>query len=375
MGDMNNRIIVATLALCLLVPSAVSASTVVRSGDTISVTENQVVDGSFYALGGAVALSGEIKGDAVVLGGTVTLNGDMTDDLLVIGGAVNMSASGTEDVRILGGDVTISKPISGDLVVVGGRVTVLSTASVKGDVLLYGEDATIDGDVGGQVIGNVRNLRINSKVGKGIDITTRSLTLGDQADVTGDIQYASQNELVRSPNSVVTGKVMQGAPDTTASEDSAAALRQLVILFLMSLFATLSLYLIARRFVEFTAGQAVHHFGIKTLVGFATCILVPAMAGILFMSMLGILVGAVALALFVVAIVIALALMNAVAGALILKVMKKKTPLSVPYIIAGAVVVHLSLLVPVVGTIALTFVFLATVGTLVVAVYQRLLLR
>ena len=364
------------LLLVLVSPSAALASAVVRSGDAVTIAQNQSVDGNFYAVGSAVALSGVVKGDAVVIGGTVTVNGSVTEDMFALGGAVNMSASGTKDVRIIGGDVTISKPITGDLVVVGGRVTILSTASVKGDVLLYGEDATIDGAVGGQVLGNIRTLRINSTVGGGVDVTTGSLTLGDQADITGDVQYASAHDAVRSPNAVVTGKVMKGSAGDAADATSYTALmRETAILFFISLFATLCVYLIARRFVEDISRQTVRKFGFKTLVGFATFAIAPITIGILFVSMLGILVGVIELALLVVLSVVSLVLMNAVFGTLLAIYLTKKSQLTVPFIIAGAAVTQLCLLVPYIGPAILAFVFLATSGALVMSFYYRVITR
>lgn len=374
MSIMKNILITLAVGLFLVSPFAAQASAVVRSGDSVTLSQNQSVEGNFYAVGSVVALSGTITGDAMIVGGNVTINGAVTEDLAVLGGAVSMSASSTKDVRILAGDVTISKPISGDLVVVGGRLTILSTGSVKGDVLIYGEDATIDGAVGGQIIGNVHTLRVNNTVGAGIDVTSSSLTLGDQANITGDVQYASANELARSPNAIVTGAVMQGTSGVAAS-DMWLMLKDIAIVFLISLFATLCVYLLARTFVEDTARQATHHVGMKTLVGFGTFAIAPITVGILFVSMLGILVGVIELALLIVLSVVALVLVNAVFGALIAKYLTKKNQLSVPYIIAGAIVTQVCLLIPFVGPAIIALVFLATSGALVTSFYYRLIKR
>ena len=67
---MKKIIIALALVLVIVAPSAAMASAVVRSGDSVSVAQNQSVDGNFYGLGSAVALSGVIKGDAAVIGGT-----------------------------------------------------------------------------------------------------------------------------------------------------------------------------------------------------------------------------------------------------------------------------------------------------------------
>jgi hypothetical protein len=193
--------------------------------------------------------------------------------------------------------------------------------------------------------------------------------------VTGDVQYASQNGVVRSPNAVVTGKVMQGTIGVTAANDTATLAREVATLFFISLFATLCMYLIARRFVEDMARLTIRKFGFKTLVGFATFAIAPITIGILFVSMLGILVGVIELAFLIVLSVVSLVLMNAVFGALIAKYMFKKNQLTVPFIIAGAAVTQICLLIPYVGMVALVFAFLATAGALVTSFYYRVINR
>lgn len=85
------HIYAAVALVVLLMPIlSVSASTVVRTGETVSIGADQSVTGSFYGVGGTVVTSGQVEGDAVLIGGTVTLNGEVTDDVLVFGGTVGV---------------------------------------------------------------------------------------------------------------------------------------------------------------------------------------------------------------------------------------------------------------------------------------------
>lgn len=360
------------LAVLLFVsPYAVaSANTVVRTGDSVAVANNQNVDGNFYGIGSTVALSGAIAGDAVVMGGNVTVNGSITDDLFALGGTVSLSASMTEDVRIIAGDVTISEPVGGSLVVLAGRLTVLSTATIGGDVLFYGGDATIDGAVGGKVLGNAERVRVNGAVGKGVDISTPNLTLGDQANVTGDVRYVSNTELVRATGAVVTGEVSKN--DAPQSETSGTDLRALLVTLLMSLFATLSLYLLFRRHVEQIAAAAPTHVGVKSVIGFVTLIAAPITILILLVSVLGIFVGIIGILGFLVLLFLGFSLMNVVAGSFLAMVITKKPQTSVLWIVAGAILIQAVLLVPVVGLVAILFLFIVTLGTIVAGAYRML---
>jgi cytoskeletal protein CcmA (bactofilin family) len=342
----------------------------VRTGDAVTISENQTVEGNFYALGGTVALSGTILGDAVLIGGNVTINGSVADDLFVLGGTVSQQASITEDVRIVAGDVTISEPIAGSLVVVAGRLTLLSTGSVGGDVLFYGGEATIDGPVGGQILGNSERIRVNGKIAAGLDVRTHLLTLGEQADIAGDVQYTSVNEIVRAPGAVVTGAVLKNDELQVTGISQMAALRTTAIVFLISLFATLSLYLLFRRQVEELALAATTMMPRNSLIGFATLALAPLSVAILLVSVLGILIGLISLFVVLTMAIVALSLMNIVAGVLVTKLVTKKSDVSVLTILIGAVVLQGFLLVPIIGVLLFAAVFLGTLGAVVVRMYQ-----
>lgn len=354
------------LPVLFLVPLApLFASTVVRTGDSVTVAENQTVEGNYYAIGGSVALSGIIMGDAAVLGGNVTINGTITNDLLVVAGTVSQHASATEDVRIIAVDTTISEPIKGSLVVAGGRLTILSTATIGGDVLFYGGEAIIDGAVKGKVMGTAERMRINGAVESGVDVKVHSLTLGEQANITGDVQYTSPGELVRATGAVVTGSVIPNDTVEDAAMNQRQAARQAGIYFLISLFATLSLYLLFRKQVEELAASTVVSLPRFGLIGFAALVVVPIATIILLVSVLGILIGLIGLFVLLALCIVAITLMNVVAGVFVAKLITKKAVVTVPTIIVGAATLHLLLWIPVIGPLVLLSVFLITLGALV----------
>ena len=360
--------IILAVALFVSPFAFVSAETIVRTGDSVVVGNNQTVDGNFYGVGSTVALSGVVAGDAVIMGGNITVNGSVADDLFALGGTVSLSASMTEDVRIIAGDVTISEPIGGSLVVIAGRLTVLSTATIGGDVLFYGGDATIDGAVDGKILGNAERVRINSAVAGGVDIASPNVTLGDQANITGDVRYVGTTEIVRATGAVVTGTVSKN--DAPQTETVATDLRSILVTLLMSLFATLSLFLLFRRQVEQVAKQATVQIGIKSVFGFVTVIAAPITIVILMVSVLGLFVGIIGVLAFLVLLFLGFALMNVVAGSFLALVITKKSQTSVVWIVAGAILIQTVLLIPVLGLVCIAALFAITLGTIVVGAYQ-----
>jgi cytoskeletal protein CcmA (bactofilin family) len=362
---------IIVLAVLAIVPlQFAAAETIVRTGDAVSLAQNQTVEGDFYGLGSTVALSGTVTGDAHVAGGTVTVNGPINQDVFIVGGTVNLGSTVGDDVRIIAGDVTISQPVTGSLFVIGGRLNVLSTATVGGDILFYGGEATIEGEVGGQLLGNAERIRVDGTVKGGVNVTAPFLSLGDRANITGDVQYVSRNELTRGTGAVVSGSVVRN--DVVEETTTATELRAPLIMFLVSLFATLTLYLLFRVRVEALGAAAVSRFGFKALIGFATFVAMPIAVLVLLLSMLGTIVGLIGLATFMLLILVALALMSVVAGSFVMLLITKKAEVTVLSILAGAAAVNAFLFIPVIGPVVVLLLFFITLGTIVLRGYHAI---
>jgi hypothetical protein len=71
-----------------------SDAAIVRTGENITVTEEQIVEGDVVAIGGSVTVSGEVRGDVVAIGGNVTLRegASISGDAVAIGGRIRRDA-------------------------------------------------------------------------------------------------------------------------------------------------------------------------------------------------------------------------------------------------------------------------------------------
>lgn len=346
------------------------ARTVVRTGEYISLGNEQEIEGNFYALGNTISVSGSIMGDVHAVAASITLNGPVRDDVFFVGGTVALHASTSEDVRIIAGDVTIADAIGGSLAVMGGRVKILSTATIAGDVLIYGGDVTIEGMVTGQVLGNMTQLRIDGAVAGGVDVVVGTLTLGERADVTGDIRYQSSNEILRSPGAVIAGELVPVAPSVLPVANSVA--KVYAICFLVLLFTTLTFFLLARSAIEKLMQMVVLrtlHYG---LIGGAGFVFLPVVASVLIASILGAVVGMVVGGVFVVMVLVAIPLTIIFVGNLAMLVISKKSTVSITTVLLGTTLVFLLLLVPVLGFLVVLCALFCVLGALLWSLYNAL---
>jgi cytoskeletal protein CcmA (bactofilin family) len=346
------------VAFTLLLPGLTEAATVVRTGDSIAIAADQVVEGDFYGVGGTVAISGQVAEDMHLIGGTVTMNGEGLADLAIVAGSADVHGSIADDVRIVGGTVVVAGSVKGNLVVVANELSVLSTATIGGDVLFFGGMADVGGSVGGSVLGTSNSLRIDSSVGGAINVTTGLLTLGERTEVAGIVSYSSLQELSRSQNAVVRGQITRTEPVITPD----TSMRTAVIGFLILLFASLVVHLLLKRFaVKVVAGTKTDQLR-AFLVGFFTLFLLPIAALILLASSLGSIIGLLLFTSYFALILLAIALLGAVTGSHLMKFFRVESEVSVLTVVIGVAVLYASVYVPVIGPVVFLFCLIITLG-------------
>ncbi len=351
----------------------VEASTVVRTGDQISINENQSVVGDFYAMGRSVTVSGEIGGDAYVAGEVITINGVIKEDIAAIGDTVSLHATATEDVRIIARDVTIAEAVEGDLVIVAGTAHILSTAHVSGNVLLFGGSVTIEGTVEGDVLGTIDSLRIDGAVNGLVDVTVSELVLGDRAVLGRDVTYVSSSELVRAPGAVVSGALSRS--DAPLYEDaSSTGTRAVVVAALISLFATLVMGLMVRRPLLALGDMVFTRPELSVGYGIGVLFVTPFVVGMLLVSVLGSFLGFLIFFVWLTLILVAIPCMNLMVGLYIAKYAKWQTGGHVPLlpVIAATALLYGLLLVPVVGGLLYLLVLTGTVGLIAKSIFDYL---
>ncbi len=357
--------LLCALFLVVSIPASVSAA-VVRSGSTVSVPEDAEVNGDFYAMGNDVNISSHVKGDMYILGGTVTINGQVDGDVVVLGGTVNVHGAVTDDVRVVGGRAIIASDVGSDVVVVSGALSVLSTAHVGGDVLFYGGDATIDGEVKGVVTAHAKSLTVTSNVGSVDASFDKTLSFGDGAHVHGNVAYESESSISRTPNTIIDGAVNHKASSQLADTSPFPTIIHWLIAF-FSAFVALFFFrtLLTSLFTQYHQKMA-----LCGLLGLGTLLVVPLAFGLLIITVIGLLAGAVLLLLYLALLAAALMALQLFVGALLAKLIVKQFSVNWIWASVGVVVTQALLMVPILGPLILFSAFTILLGMFVYRGYR-----
>lgn len=365
------RSLVALLFCAISIPSIASAETVLRVGESVSVAKDQTVENDFYAAAGTIAMSGSIVGDMYVVGGNITANGAVAEDLSALGGSVQVHAPVEDDVRVVGGDVVIAESVGGDVFVIAGSLKILSSASVAGDVFFYGGEAEINGAVDGSIMGAAERFRIDTTVGGDVDVTSSAqLTLGDRASIAGDVQYKSFQELTRAQNAVVEGEIVKSDIERT---DDSSGFGSYITAFFMHLFALLVLYLAFRRQLNTFVAHTLSHYGKSGIFGLGALFVAPIVVVLLMVTVLGLFLGLLGLFGFIMIGLLAYVLTATLVAGLLAKIVaKQSSEINLGWLLAGAALLYLVQLIPIIGPFIVFCVFVIALGGIVLQIFHQI---
>ena len=303
-------IIVITTLLMLFSATTVLAFDA-RSDDTINIPEEEITNDDLYAGANVITIDGTINGDVWAAARTISIGGLVDNSVMAIAQTIDISGDIGHTVRVVGETVSISGDIAGDLFIAGNKITIADNAHIKGDLLLGGGVILVNGIVDGDIKGGGGEITIGNKVGGDINLEVSELTILSTANIKGNLTYIGENRAeVQSGaqiNGITTHKLSEAKEDQPDSFFLAllSSIKMKLIGFLMALLAGLLIILIAPKrlasIAESISSRPGPSVGWGALLLFAT----PIAAVVICITIIGLPVGLITLALWGIAIYLA----------------------------------------------------------------------
>jgi cytoskeletal protein CcmA (bactofilin family) len=321
-----------------------------RSGDSVILAEDEVINGDYFAAGDNAVISGIVNGDVYVAGDTVIVDGTVNGDIMAAGRDIEIRGTVAGDVRAVGGSVTIPGTIQGNLTVGSSRVYIAQTAVL-----------------GGSLLAGAGELVVLAPVGKDITAGVGSMTV--EQSVGGDITYWSDKDALISSEASVSGTVKRhDTPDNRKEKGRQAAGAAVGGVTTAAFFGMLSSFLLGALLIYAAPNyikNAVHEMRYRTkrslLAGFAVLILSPIAIMLLMVTGIGAPIGVIGLMLYIVILMVAKTFAELLVGTRVLAFFRKNEN---PYLSLGVGVLLMGvlMLIPVVGWIIAVGAYFIALG-------------
>ena len=350
-----------------------------RSGDTVAIPSGEVVNDDLYIGAQTINIDGTVSGDLWAGGTFITLNGVIKGGVVCVGQTVIISADVGRTVRVAGQTVSISGNIDGDLIVGGTDVYIASTATIKGDLVFGAQNMRIDGVIEGDIKGGGGVVTIGAETKGSVDISVESLTVLPAANINGDLTYTSGKEADIQSGAKIGGKTSHNPPPSEDKSDKASPFAPFsgvpgkIIGFLMAVLTGFILVLLAPRRLMSITDSMRSKIGPSAGWGAVVLFATPIAAILVCITIVGIPVGLIALALYGIALYLAQIPVGLLIGRLILGRFRnvEGKAMMVAALALGLLIISLLTLIPYVGFVIRLAVMLFGLGAAVVSVRQR----
>ncbi len=360
-----------TMKTLFLAFTAMALSPLVANADGLFF---KTARGNEYASGGSVDVLEDASNDIVAAGGNVIITGNAGNEVLAAGGTVLLLGKVSGDARVAGGNVTIDNEIGGEAVVAGGRVRLLPRSAVKSDLFAAGGDIRVDGALEGnaRIIG--RQVTINGVVNKDVSIRAERVVIGKNALISGDLRYESPEEARIEPGAVIKGMKIFTQKEPVPSHRKFR--RFFWAWWIIKLFAfeaaALVLYFSLKKKIEEFTVLALKRYGYGMLIGFIVLVVIPVAVLVLFMTLVGWILGVIGLFFYLAFLFLSSILGAVVFSALLGRYAIKKEPSPTwPTILLGVFLYQIIGLIPVLGWIFKFAFILLALGMLSHVIYLR----
>jgi hypothetical protein len=182
------------------------------SADVVLVRADEVVDEDLYAGGNVITIEGTIEGDLIVWAfQELTMTGTVEGDIIGYASTARISGTVGGSVRLVGGSVSVTADVGSDLMAIGWSVT--TDSQVGRDVLAWSRSLRVAGEVGrdveGQTLGQVV---LDGVVGRDFEMTVGGLDVGPATRVGQDLAYRSGSTAQIDEDATVVGAIVRRSP-------------------------------------------------------------------------------------------------------------------------------------------------------------------
>ncbi len=350
---------IMTLFVAVAVTTSVGATGFFLASENSNATVpvGRTIDSSAFLFGSQVTVDGTIKGDLYCAGENVSVKGVVEGDVICAGSNVSITGAVLGDIRVAGAEVNIGGATKGSALAVGSVVRTTTDFTLGGDLTVGAETVELWGVLGRDILVGSGSTRLGATVARDASVYTDTISVDKTAQVTGNLWYKASERTQVPEGSVAGNTVFEQAPKDSSSDGSGIG-SALVLIVGMTLLTVVAV-LVAPRFIHTAATLEPREVVFAGLAGLATVVLLPIVAIVFMVSIVGLWVGFVLLFVWIL-----LALMSSVfvayyVGTLVLR---KRATHALLVGAVGAVVLSIVLLIPFINVIVFMLMLFVGVG-------------
>ena len=357
-------------ALCAALMTTPAASgTEFRKADSVEVRQDEKVKGDLYITTQRARIDGTVDGDVIVFGQSVNINGHVMGDLIAFAQSVRINGQVDGNVRAFNNNITITGTVAKNLMAVAETVTVDSNAKVGGSATCVCESLGLDGTVSRDLLLFIAHANLNGKVGGAVRAKGDTLVIGSTAVIDGPVHFEGNKQPEVSSSAKLASPVEFTQMERRASYRTGHYYVWQVIWMAAFILFGLVLYSLMPKFSH-EAVKCAEQYGAAAGLGVLVLFGVPIAAGIACVTVVGLFIGVSTLFVWWASVYFAQVVVGTVVGQWLMGRTSEFWPV-VGRMAVGVVIVRLCTTIPNVGGWVKFVAILWGIGAISLAVFRR----
>jgi cytoskeletal protein CcmA (bactofilin family) len=366
-------IMLALFALTSVAGVAMASSTDNQTNVVLPTADSH--KGLYVRTGENVTIDGTITGDAWLAGSKVVINGDIDGSLYAAASEVIVKGVVRGNVMAAGSRVTIEGKIGGSAYLAGSEITTDNQSTVAGSMVAFGSIYNQQGSVGTQAYLFGSQVTIDGPIGSNTKIYASEVTLGKNAQINGNLAYASDAKVSIANDKNITGSITKIAD--TAKPNAGTSIVAISMGTVFMLAASLLLGLVAFSVLpgsaRATADWEQSHLTKTLLYGIGFAFLVPVVLLVTALTLVGFELAILGLLVYIAVLMLGGVMTAYCIGKWLLKRKTYSTATLALELLVGVGILSVIGLIPFVGSLVGFFAAIAGIGAIVGRSRERLM--
>ncbi len=157
---------VLVLAMFVMVPAAYAYDG--RSGQTVTIGKDEVVNDDLYLGGTTVVVDGTVNGSLFAAGQTVIINGKVTGNVFAAGAGVTVNGEVGKSLIAAGQVVVLGSAakVVDDMIAAGAGVDIRQGSAIGGSLLMAGAQGLVSSTITKDLVAGAGSLRLEGSIGR-----------------------------------------------------------------------------------------------------------------------------------------------------------------------------------------------------------------
>lgn len=180
---------------------------------TIFVASDEIISGNLLAYGENIIIDGIISGDLMVLTSNLSVNGRVEGDIIALAQDIDIEGEVGGNIRVIANSVIINGAVARNVNAFGSQVILGENSKIGWDLIVAAFKSNIRGTVSGGVDAYANSIFVSAKVGENANFRIYNnkenggLFLDKSATINGNLNYYAKNDIALSNSSVVSGEI------------------------------------------------------------------------------------------------------------------------------------------------------------------------